>query len=134
MKKRVLNVVITGGKDDYGAWIEEAPEVCGAGATVDEVKQSIQEGLALFLEDKDHIPELLTGDMCFNYRFDISGYIKNLSEVISFAGLHKITGVNQKQLWDYANGYRRPNRTTAEKIVKGMDRYRDAMGSMQLRF
>lgn len=134
MEKRVLNVVISGGKDDYGAWIEEAPEVCGAGATVEEVKQSIQEGLGLFLEDNNDIPEQLRGEISFNFRFDISGYIKHLSEVISFAGLHKITGVNQKQLWDYANGYRKPNRTTAEKIVNGMNRYRDAMGEMQLRF
>lgn len=31
-----------------------------------------------------------------------------------------ITGINQKQLWSYANGYRNPSKATSDKILKSI--------------
>ncbi len=38
--------------------------------------------------------------------------------VFSLAGLEKVTGINQKQLWSYLNGTR-PRRRQSERIEAG---------------
>jgi hypothetical protein len=35
--------------------------------------------------------------------------------------MESLTGVNQKQLWQYANGYKNPRKETAERIKKGLE-------------
>jgi len=37
--------------------------------------------------------------------------------------LEKITGINQKQLWHYSSGKRKPNRETVIKIQDGLTRF-----------
>lgn len=35
--------------------------------------------------------------------------------------MESLTGVNQKQLWQYANGYKSPRKETSEKNRKGVE-------------
>jgi predicted RNase H-like HicB family nuclease len=131
---RKLTAVICGGKDQYGTWIEELPGVYGAGNTVEETQASLQEGLRLLLEDNDHVPDVLKSPYQLEFVFDTSGFLKFYSGFISFAGMKAITGINQKQLWNYANGYRKPNKDTALKILNSLNDFGKEIAQAQFRF
>ena len=123
MEGKLLKAVITGGKDQFGAWLEDVPGVYGAGDTVEETK-----------EVNEELPELLKGEYEIEFTFDVSGFLKYYSKFISFAGMKEITGVNQKQLWNYANGYRNPNKDTSEKILNSIHAFGKEFSQVQIRF
>lgn len=120
MIMNTLKVVVSGGKDHYGAWAKDIEGIYGAGETIEAVESSIKEAIALYKEYNENIPEVLKGYFELDFIFDISGLVKYYSQFISLPAMEKITGVNQKQLWHYANGYKTPRKETAEKIEKGL--------------
>jgi predicted RNase H-like HicB family nuclease len=134
MENRTLKAVITGGKDFYGVCLEvENGMIGGEGKTPDDAKRNLQEGIQAHIAD-GIIPESLQGEYDIEYVFDMSGYLKYCSQYISFAGMKEITGVAQKQLWDYANGYRHPKKETAKKIAAGISSFCKEISQVQLRF
>jgi len=133
MKKTILKAVITGGKDDFGTWLEDYA-VFGAGETLEEAKQNLYDGLSLYIEECEELPEKLKGEYEIKFTFDTSGFLKYYSKFISFAAMKEITGIHQKQLWSYANGYRNPNKETTEKICSRIKKFANELGHVQIRF
>lgn len=118
-----LKVVVSGGKDQYGAWARDIEGIYGAGNSLEEIKGNIKEAIALFLEYNENAPDVLKNDPEIELIFDITGLVKYYSHFIAFPAMESLTGVNQKQLWQYANGYKSPRKETAEKIKRGLKRF-----------
>jgi predicted RNase H-like HicB family nuclease len=118
-----LKVIVSGGKDQYGAWAKDVEGIYGAGNTLDEVTDNVKEAIALFLRYNDNAPAVLKGNPEIELIFDITGLIKYYSQFITLPAMENLTGVNQKQLWQYANGYKSPRKETAERIEKGLKRF-----------
>lgn len=118
-----LRVIVSGGKDQYGAWAKDVEGIYGAGDTLDEVRANIKEAVALFLKYNENAPDVLKGDPEIEFIFDITGLIKYYSQFITLPAMERLTGVNQKQLWQYANGYKNPRKETAERIEKGLKHF-----------
>jgi predicted RNase H-like HicB family nuclease len=118
-----LKIVVSGGKDHYGAWAKDVDGIYGAGETLEAVESNIKEAIALYREYNDNIPEILKGYFELEFIFDISGLVKYYSQFISLPAMEKLTRVNQKQLWHYANGYKVPRKDTAEKIEDGLKKF-----------
>lgn len=131
MKKTVLKAIITGGKEQFGVWVENLPGVYGAGDTLEEVKESLKDAIELFKETNE---DVLKGDYEIKFNFDTSGFLKYYSKFISFAAMKEITGVHQKQLWNYANHYRTPSRETSEKITEKIKAFAKDIGHVQITF
>lgn len=121
--KKVLTIVITRGNDQFGAWIEEVPGVYGAGDTVEEAKQDLEEGLKLFIEVNEVLPEALKGEYLFTYTFDTQSFLEYYSKILSRSGLEKITGINQRQLGHYLTGVKKPSSETVKKIDESLHRF-----------
>lgn len=117
---KTLKIIVSGGKDHYGAWAKDVAGIYGAGETLELVESSIREAIDLYKECNEDIPEILKGYFELEFIFDISGLVKYYSQFIGLPAMEKLTGVNQKQLWHYANGYKTPRKETAEKIEKGL--------------
>jgi predicted RNase H-like HicB family nuclease len=118
-----LTAVITRGDDQFAAWINEVPGVYGAGDTVEEAKQSLQDGLNLYIEENKVLPEVLQRSYQFIYEYDMPSFLEHFGKVIGKAGLERITGVNQKQLGHYMSGFRKPKADTLKKIEKGLHNF-----------
>ena len=56
----------------------------------------------------------------FNYVYDTASFLAYYSNVLSLAGLQRITGVNQGQLSHYVTGHRKPSQKTVQKIEKSL--------------
>lgn len=135
MEKKKLIAVITGGKNEYGALFKDDILAFGSGETVEEAKESLKEGLRLLLEeDPDNIPDILKGDYEIIFTFDVSGALKYYSGFMSYSGLSKVTGIHQKQLSNYANGFRKPNKETADKIQSSLHRFGNELSQVQITF
>lgn len=45
-----LKAVITGGKDQYGIWLEGIPGIYGAGDTLEATKDNLAEAIKIYME------------------------------------------------------------------------------------
>ena len=52
--------------------------------------------------------------------------------IFSLAGIEKITGINQKQLWHYANGKVTPRRAQVRKIEDALHQLGNELLSIHL--
>jgi len=126
-----VQATITGGKDMYGVWIEGA-NIFSAGDTVDELKTNLQEAIDLYVEVGGELPESMRGEYEINYVFDASGALRYYSNFIPFSTLSKLSGINNKQLWNYANGYRKPRKAIAEKIIEALHNFGKELYQVQI--
>jgi hypothetical protein len=59
----------------------------------------------------------------FEFHYDTASFLNYISKKITLAGLQRITGVNQGQLSNYVNGYRRPSKRTIQKIESSLQSF-----------
>lgn len=116
-------VTIAKGKENYGAWIENFPGVYGQGDTVEEAKTSLSEGLAAYIKHNAELPDILKGEYVFEYCFDVASFLDYYSNVFSKPALERLTGINQKQLFHYASGLKKPSERTVKKISDAFRRF-----------
>jgi len=87
----------------------------GQGGSVEEAKKEFllvyDELKAMYGEEGKSVPKL-----DFEYEYDVASFLSYYSKVLSLAGLHRLTGINQGQLSQYVSGYRKPSPKTAKKI------------------
>lgn len=91
---------------------------------LDEVYRQTQE---LYRESGKSIPLL-----DFEYEYDVASILDYYSKILSKSGLERLTGVNQKQLWHYANGSKRPKKETVLKIQEGLQKLGNELAHLQL--
>jgi hypothetical protein len=63
----------------------------------------------------------------FDFQYDVPSFLDYYTGLLSKSGLEKITGINQKQLWQYASGYRRPKPETIRKIQESLYHFADEL-------
>jgi len=61
----------------------------------------------------------------FDIQYDVSSFLNYYSGILSKSGLERITGINQKQLWHYSSGKRKPKKQTTLQIQNGLHRFAD---------
>ena len=66
-------------------------------------------------------PEWMDGEYTINYTVDMTSlmayYVGN--GIFTLAGLEKVTGISQKQLWAYLNGTK-PRKAQQDRIASGL--------------
>jgi predicted RNase H-like HicB family nuclease len=96
----------------------------GMGKTAEEAKQDILKQMDFFkktaIEDGFSYPEFLDEDFEIVYKFDTESLLQYYSGILSLSGLEKITGIHQKQLWNYLHRKSKPRKAQVEKIEKGL--------------
>jgi len=94
----------------------------GQGKSVEEAKNEFlltySELREMYNEEDKIAPEL-----DFQYEYDVPSFLSYYSKVLSLAGLHRLTGINQGQLSQYVSGYRKPKEKTVKKIEKSLHEF-----------
>jgi predicted RNase H-like HicB family nuclease len=126
-----LIVTIAKGQESYGAWIENLPGAYGQGDTVEKAKESVLEGLRLFIKhNANNLPEIVKGEYGVEYQFDVPSFLEYYSKVFSKTALERLTGINQKQLFHYASGHRKPSEKTIHKLDNAIHRFSDELSQV----
>ena len=96
----------------------------GAGTTIDEAKQDMKDQMKFYkqtaIKEGFKYPAFLDGEYEFTYSIDSVSLLKYYvgAGILSLAGLEKISGINQKQLWSYMHGTK-PRKAQARRLDSG---------------
>jgi Helix-turn-helix len=67
----------------------------------------------------------------FTYVYDVASFLGYYGNVLSLAGMERLTGVNQGQLSHYVTGRRKPSKQTIAKIEKKLHEFGNELKQVQ---
>lgn len=102
------------------------------GNFVDYVKESLAFYVECAKHDREPYPAFLDDEYHLAYKFDIGSLLSQYQSIFSFSALEHLTGINQRQLWHYANGYSKPRPKQREKIVSAFNRLGRELASISV--
>jgi predicted RNase H-like HicB family nuclease len=124
MEKVIVDIYYTG--NNYCA---HAPILLGCvstASTLSEMKKNIKEAIEFHVEsslkDGDTIPEVFKRKYELEFKLSIEALLNAYSDIFTKAALSRITGINQRQLWHYASGMRKPRPAQCKRIEDGLHR------------
>lgn len=133
---KTLIVIIEKAENNYSAYIENVDGVIATGASVDEIKTNMVEAIEILkaecAEFGCSIPNELDGDYDLLFKMDVRSVLEFYSGIFTKAGLERITGINQKQLWHYASGNRNPRPEQIMKIESALHKLGQELVSINL--
>lgn len=117
-----IKVVIEKTSDYYDAYAENCEGVYGAGATVEEAKRDVAACIEALKASRprEEWPKALRKEYVLAYEFDIKSLLGYCNTYFSNVSLERLTGINQKQLFHYASGLRKPRMAQRKKIVDAL--------------
>jgi predicted RNase H-like HicB family nuclease len=105
---------------NFSACVGLLPGCVATGSTPKEVNRRIKEAIDLHIkgsrEDGDDIPALFYGTYELVYHFDTEGLLNYYKGIFTKTALHRLTGINSKQLHHYASGSKKPRKAQIEKL------------------
>jgi len=100
------------------------PGCVSTGSSLPEMKKNIREAIEghieISLEYNDPIPEIFKGEYELEFRLTTEALLIAYSDIFTKAALSCITGINQRQLWHYASGMRKPRPAQRKRIEEGL--------------
>ena len=133
---KTIKVIIERAEHNYSAYLDGVDGIVATGSSVEEIKMNMYEAInALIDECKEfgcEVPEELTGDYEQVFKMDVKSLLDFYSGIFSKAGLERITGINQKQLWHYASGGRKPRPEQAIKLESALHKLGEELLSISL--
>ena len=130
-----VNVIIEKGTDNrYSTYMDYYELDFGLSGFGKTVKEAINDFYECYEEEK--IMQMHEGktvpELEFDIHYDVCSFLDYYGGILSKSGLEKVTGINQKQLWHYSSGKRRPKPETVKKIQDRLHRFAEDL--MQIQF
>jgi len=115
---KTITIILEASKNCFGAYSEGDEGIYGAGDTIEECKQSVQDAIDSIKEfmSKDQIPEVLKGKYEIVYKYDIESILNYYKGILTNSAIERLSGINQKQLHHYASGLKKPRIEQRKKI------------------
>ncbi|WP_312090117.1 type II toxin-antitoxin system HicB family antitoxin [Chryseobacterium sp.] len=131
---KTIKIAIEKTPDMYSAYAENVEGIYGGGNTPQEAKESILKSIKLLIENntKENIPSILKGEYNIKYEFDTESLINYLKGIITYPGIERITGVNEKQIAHYSSGLKKPRKEQREKIQNGIHNFAKELLAIEL--
>jgi predicted RNase H-like HicB family nuclease len=122
MEKIIVEVFFTG--NNYSAHIPILPGCISTGYTLEELEQSMKEAVPFHLEGQEesggYIPDIFKGNYELAFKLSVEALLNAYSNIFTKAALSRITGINERQLWHYAAGVKKPRPAQAKRIENGL--------------
>jgi len=132
--KVVVEISYTG--KNFCAHVPLLPGCISTGDTLAGMKANIREAIELHLEgsreDNDPIPEVFMGSWQLEFILTTEALLEAYSGIFTKAALSRVTGINERQLWHYAAGVRKPRRLQAKRIEEGIHKLGHELLSLQV--
>lgn len=132
----LLRVIIERAENNYSAYIDGIDGITATGYTIDEIKRNIITAIEAFVEECSglgcELPEAFKDDYELSFKMDIKSFLDFYEGVFSKAGLERIAGINQKQLWHYASGNRVPRQEQNLRLETALHKLGEELLSISL--
>jgi predicted RNase H-like HicB family nuclease len=134
--KNKVTIIIEHAGTNFSAYVADVDGIAVVGDSIDEIKTSMFDAIVDYVEVSEEcsleIPDILKGDYELVFELDVRSFLKIYEGIFTKAGLERLTGINQKQLWHYANGKAKPRQAQRIKIEKGLHRLGNELISLHL--
>lgn len=119
-KKLIIN--ISASKDSFGAFAENCTGLYAQGDSVRELKQDVYDAIEIYKEitPEAEWAEPIRDGWPIEWHYDMQSLLLYYQGVFTNAALERLTGINQKQLWNYANGISKPRKQAKVKIENAL--------------
>lgn len=97
--------------DDNGLDWGVSGEGISMEAAIDDFMAAYDEVKAYYKDNNKPFEEVK-----FKFSYDVPSLLNYYKNVLTLAGLGRITGINERQLSQYVSGYRHPSERTSHKI------------------
>jgi len=115
---KVTAIIEQNGKGRYSAYIDDDRikfGVLGEGKTVEETIEDFRIGYEEIKETYQSVGKEIP-ELEFEFKYDTASFLAAYSNVLSLAGLSRLTGLNQGLLSHYVTGRKKPTAKTVAKI------------------
>ena len=131
-----LTVIIERAEHNYAAYIDGLDGITAIGNSISEIKTRIAEAIEIVkeacIEDGIEVPPQIKGEYTLSFKMDVQSLLTFYEGIFTKAGLSRITGINQKQLWHYAKGRSRPKPEQAIKIENALHKLGSELVSINI--
>ncbi len=86
------------------------------------IKEAIGFHIESTLENDEPIPDVFKNDYRLEFKLSIEALLNAYNDIFTIAALSRITGINERQLWHYASGMRKPRPNQRKRIEEGLHR------------
>ncbi len=133
---RKITVVIERAENNFSAYVREVDGISATGQSMDEIKTSVIEAIDEYITACNElgleVPQELQDEYEITFDLDIQSLLMIYEGIFTKSGLEKLTGINQKQLWHYANGISKPRQAQKQKIESALHRLGSELISLSL--
>ena len=133
---KVLKATIESLENNYSAYLEDIDGIVATGSTIEEIKANLLDALDDYVATCGNlgceVPDVLQDDYSIEFSMDVKSLLTLYQHIFTKAGLERLTGINQKQLWHYANGSSTPRRAQVLKIENALHRLGNELLSLHL--
>ena len=93
------------------------------------MKEALEFHVQGMIEDGNEVPQwLVEGDYEFKWCLkDTASLLQSLEGMTTIAAISRATGINERLLSNYANGFKRPSAKQHQKIVDGIHKIGQAL-------
>ena len=96
----------------------------GQGDSLEHARKALEKQIRLFVRSAKREG--------FSYNFDVRRLLLFYEGIISHTALERLTGINKKQFWSYANGHSRPRLAQVEKIENALHKLGEELINISL--
>ena len=133
--KKVKAFIERGSDGGYSVYIDLENKslnygIHGTGKTA---KEAVNDFMSAYetMKEFHHTKDKKFVEADFEFVYDVPSLLSYYSSVFSFAGLHRLTGINQAQLSQYVTGYRKPGQKTVKKIETSLHTFAKELSQLQ---
>jgi predicted RNase H-like HicB family nuclease len=122
---KVTVIIEQNSKGHYSAYINDTRikfGILGEGKTVEETVEDFNIGYEEMKETYQSVGKTFP-ELEFDFKFDTASFLSAYSNVLSLAGLSRLTGLNQGLLSHYVNGRKKPSQKTILKIKNSIHEF-----------
>jgi hypothetical protein len=125
--KKVKVIVEQGSDGKYSAYMDCSDFDFGLAGFGNTSKEAIDDFYEAYAEEKLMCVKegKVAPELEFDIQYDMCSFLNYYAGILSKSGLEKITGINQKQLWHYSSGMRKPKPETTRKIQERLHHFAD---------
>lgn len=124
-------IQITIEKNEEGFWAHSTNTdnvISGYGETVEACKENVLECIDV-MKEEDMFPYQ---DYTVAYNFDIESLLENYKGILTNAGIERLTGINQRLMYQYATGVKKPRAEQRKKIEEGLHKLGNELLAIEL--
>lgn len=129
-----LVIVISASSDSFGAYSENCDGIFGAGDTLEQCRKDVETSIEQIKRTQPYEswPEIIKGAYEIEWCYDVVSLLNYCNRFFTLAGLERITGIHQKQLWSYMHGQTKPRAAQKERIRTSLLSFAKELSSFSL--